>query len=110
MSGVELGQRTNVSFTVELVKSGTEVREMLLQPYTDNAMKKTTVYKWVGRFTEGRECVTDEESLGRPATSITEENFEIIRQIVRENGRETVRKIAEQVNIDSKVESQFAKT
>ena len=49
---------------------------MLVQVYGDNVMKKTTVYKWVKRFSEGRQSVTDEESSGRPATSRTEENIE----------------------------------
>jgi len=63
-------------------------------------MKKTAVYKWVKRFSEGRESVNDEESSGRPATSKTEENIAKVRQIVRVNRRLTVRSIAEQVNID----------
>ena len=74
---------------------------MLVQVYVDNAMKKTAVYKWVKRFSEGRESVTDEERSGRPATSRTEEeNITKLRQIVRENRRLTVSSIAEQVNID----------
>jgi len=48
---------------------------MLVQVYGDNAMKKTKVYRWVKRFSEGRESVTDEERSGRPATSKTEENI-----------------------------------
>jgi len=74
--------------------------ERCLQVYGDNAMKKTAVYKWVKRFSEGRESVTDEERSGWPATSRTEENIAKIRQIVRKNCRLTVRSIAEQVNID----------
>ena len=54
---------------------------MLVQVYGDNAMKKTAVYKWVKRFSEGRECVTEDESSGRPATSRTEENIAKLRQI-----------------------------
>ena len=53
---------------------------MLAQVYGDNAMKKTAVYKWVKRFSEGRESVTDEERSGRPATSRTEENIAKVRQ------------------------------
>ena len=71
-----------------------------MQVYGDNAMKKTAVYKWVKRFSEGRESVADEERSGRPATSRTEENIAKICQIARENRRLTVRSIAEQVNID----------
>jgi len=73
---------------------------MLVQVYRDNAMKKTAVYKWVKRFSEGKESVTDEERSGRPATSRTEENVAKVRQIVRENHWLPVRSIAEQVNID----------
>jgi len=67
---------------------------MLVQVYGDSAMKKTAVYKWVKRFSEGRERSTDEERLGRSATSRTEENIAKIRQILRENRRLTVRSIA----------------
>jgi len=76
------------------------MREVLVQVYGDNGMKKTTVYKWVNSFSEGRESVIVEERLGWSTTSRTEENIATIRQIVRENRRLTVRSIAEQVNID----------
>jgi len=48
---------------------------ILVQVYGDNAIKKTAVHKWLKRFSEGRESVTDEESSGRPATSRTKENI-----------------------------------
>jgi energy-converting hydrogenase A subunit M len=63
-------------------------------------VKKAAIYKWVTRFSEGRESVTDEESSERPATSTTEENIAKVRQIVRENRRLNVRSIAEQAKID----------
>ena len=62
MSELELEQRTNIKFLVELGKSGNEIRGMLVQVYGYNAMKKTAVYRWVKRFSEGRESVTDKES------------------------------------------------
>jgi len=100
MSELVLEQRTNIKFLVNLGKSGNEIRQMLVQVYGDNAMKKIAVYKWVNRFSDGRESVTGEERSGRPETSRTEENTAKIRQILRENRRLTVRSIAEQVNID----------
>jgi len=63
-------------------------------------MKKTAVYKWMKRFPEGRESVTDEERSGQSATSRTEENIAKVCQIVHENRWLTVRSIAEQENID----------
>jgi hypothetical protein len=68
MSEIELEQRTNIKFLVKLGKSGSEIREMLVQVYGDNAMKKTAICKWVTRFSEGRGSVTDERS-GQPAMS-----------------------------------------
>ena len=56
---------------------------MLVQVYGNNGMKKTTVYKWVKRFSKGRESVIDKERSGRPARSRTEENIAKVRQIVR---------------------------
>jgi len=58
----------NTKFLVKLGKSGNEIREMLVQVYGDNAMKKTAVYRWVKRLSEGRESVTDKERSGQPAT------------------------------------------
>jgi hypothetical protein len=91
---------TNIKFLVKLGKSGSKIRAMLMQVYGDNAMKKTAVYKWVTRFSEGRESVTDEERPGWPEMIITEENTAKVHQIVCENrwltvsiDRETVRKI-----------------
>ena len=83
ISEFELEQRTNIKFLVKLGKSGNEIREMLVQVYGDSAMKITAVYKWMKRFSEGRESVTDEKRSGQPATSRTEENIADIRQIVR---------------------------
>jgi len=60
----ELEQQTNIKFLVKLGKGGNEIREMLVQVYGDNAMKKTALYKWVKHFSEGRESVTDEERSG----------------------------------------------
>jgi len=92
MSELELReQRTNIKFLVKLGKSGNEIRETLVQVYGDNAMKKTAFYKWVKRFSGGRESVTDKEISGWPATSRTEENNAKFHQIVRENRRLTVR-------------------
>jgi transposase len=73
---------------------------MLVQVYENNAMKKTAVYKWVTRTSEGIERVTDEERSGRSATCRTEENDAKLCQIVRQNHWLTVGNIAEQVNID----------
>ena len=87
MSELEFEQQMNIEFLVKLGKSGNEIGDMLVQVFRVNAVKKTAVYKWVKRFSEGRESVTDKERSGRPATHRTEENISKIRHIVRENRR-----------------------
>jgi len=100
MSELELReQRTNIKFLVKLGKSGKEIREMLVQVYGDNAMKKTAGHEWVKSFSDGRENFTDEERSGRPATSRTEENIAKAHQILRENSRLTVRSIADRETV-----------
>jgi len=103
MSELELEQRTNIKSLVKLGKSGNEIRERLVQVYGDKPMKKAAVCKWVKRFSEGRESVSNEERSGRPATSRTEENIAKVGQIMRENRRLTVRSITEQVNIEKQL-------
>jgi len=43
MSELELEQQMNIKLLVKLGKSGNEIREMLVQGYRDNAIKKTAV-------------------------------------------------------------------
>ena len=50
---------------------------MLAQVYGDNAMKKTAVYKWVERFSEGRESVTEEERSGWTAKAKLKKTMQI---------------------------------
>jgi hypothetical protein len=45
----------NSKFLVKLGKSGSKIREMLVQVYGDNGMKKMAVYKWVTYTSEGTE-------------------------------------------------------
>jgi hypothetical protein len=51
---LELEQWMNIKFLVKLGKSGSEIRELLVQVYGDSTMKKTAVFKWVPCFSEGR--------------------------------------------------------
>ena len=44
MSELELEQQMSIKFLFKLGKNGNEIREMLVQVYGDNAVKKTAVY------------------------------------------------------------------
>jgi hypothetical protein len=57
ISELELEQRANIKFLVKLGKSGSEIREMLVQVYRDNAVKKQQFTR-VTCVSEGREIRT----------------------------------------------------
>ena len=72
---------------------------MLKLVYGDAAVTVKTVYKWFERFQNDCESVEDEERLGRPSTSKTQENVERVSEMIRSNRRLTIREIAEDLNI-----------
>jgi hypothetical protein len=72
----------------KLGKSGSKIREMLVQVFRNNVIKKTAVYKCVTHFSEGRGSLTDEKRSEQPATSRTEENIAKVCQIVHEDCQE----------------------
>jgi transposase len=49
-----LEQRINIKFLVKLGKSGPKICQMLQQAYGKDALKSSTVFKWVQRYQEGR--------------------------------------------------------
>ena len=59
------------------------------------------MYKWTKRFANGRESVEDDPRCGRPATCITEETIESVKEIVLKNRCVTVREIAVSAGISS---------
>jgi hypothetical protein len=61
----------------------------------DNCLSRDEIYEWIDHFKKGRTSVCDEERLGRPSTSRTENNIQAVGRMVRENRRITVDDIAE---------------
>ena len=58
MSDCKIEQRVNIKFLVKLKKS------------------RARMFEWHKRFSEGRESVKDNESPGRPRTTVTDDNIE----------------------------------
>ena len=63
---LELEQRMHIKFLVKLGKSGNEKRDILVQVYGDNVMKKKAIYKWVKLFLrEEKVALTKREQDGQ---------------------------------------------
>jgi transposase len=63
----QLEQRINIKFLVKLGKSGPEICQMFQQAYGEDALKRSTVFKWVQHYREGRKHPTDNQRSGRPS-------------------------------------------
>lgn len=96
---MSLEQRINLKFLVKLGKTATESLEMLKQVYGDEALSRARVFDWHKRFKEGQEEVEDDARSGRPSTSMTANNIERVRQVLRRDNRLTIRMIADELSI-----------
>ena len=72
---------------------------MLTVAYGEATMDKSNVYRWYKMFSEGREDVSHEERPGRPSTSTADENIVAVKKLVMADRRNTVREVAEDLNI-----------
>ena len=93
-------QRCAIKFCVKLGEIGTETFNKLKQAYGEHALSRSQVFKWYKAFSEGRESIKDEPRSGRPSTSKTDNNVEIVRALVRSDRRLTVRMIASELNLN----------
>ena len=97
MSNIE--QRYAIKFFVHLQKSPTETFDLLQEAYPTDHLSKTQAFEWHTRFREGRQTVENDEGCGRPNTSITEENINAIENLLNNNPRLTVKKLASSIGI-----------
>jgi transposase len=91
-------ERINIKFLVKLSKSGPEICQMLQQAYGEDALKRSTVFKWVQRYQEGRKVPTDKRS-GHPSTSCSDENIDHVHSLVLSDRQMTVQMIADELQI-----------
>ena len=90
-------QRCAIKFCVKLGETGIEPFKKLKQAYGEHALSRSQVFKWYKPFSEGRESIKDEPRSGRPSTSKTDNNVEIVRALVQSDRRLTVRMIASEL-------------
>ncbi|UYV74053.1 hypothetical protein LAZ67_11001979 [Cordylochernes scorpioides] len=64
---------------------------MLTVAYGEATLDRSNIYRWYKMFSEGREDVNDEKRAGRPSTSTTDENINVVEKMILDNRRITVR-------------------
>ena len=73
-------QRICIKFCFKIRKTATETYQLLQQAYSEDAMGRTQVFDWFGRFKEGRTSVESDPRSGRPSTSRNEEMITKVRK------------------------------
>jgi len=107
MLSVNVEQRVNVKFCVQLGKSATETYDLLKKVYSDKCLSCTQVFEWFKRFKEGREEIGHDQRHGRPSTPKTDANIEKVGEIVRQNRRLSILAVAELNNTDKETVRQI---
>lgn len=69
---------------------------MLQQAFKEDAMSRTQVFEWFGRFKRGEMSVEDHAHSGRPSTS---QNVEKICKKINEDRRFTIDEISEETGV-----------
>jgi len=77
---VNVKQRVNVQFCVELGKSATETYDLLKKVYGDECLSRTQVFEW---FKEGREEIGDDQRPGRQKQTLkSKKSVKLFHKIV----------------------------
>jgi hypothetical protein len=77
-----LEQRYVIKFCAKLGKSGSETLQLLRTAYGDAVLSSSQVFRWHKAFKDGRESVEDEQRIGRPSTSRTENNVARVKAVL----------------------------
>ena len=72
-----------------------EIFNELTSAYGSQAPSYPFVVKWFNFFGDGRESVKDEPRSGRPRTALTDENIQLVREVIQENPYSTYEEIEE---------------
>ena len=76
-----------------------QAQHWLEKCYRDTAPSKTTICRWYAEFKRGRTDTEDAEGSGRPNEVVTPETIKKVHQIVSENRKLKLRKIADTLKI-----------
>jgi len=72
---------------------------MVNAAYGDQALTRSNVFRWYGRFRDGRENTEEDPRRGRPTECRNDSNVEKISQLLLQNRHLSLRMLADEVNI-----------
>lgn len=69
------------------------------QVYGDSSPCREVVYDWFKRFKEGRQQLEDDPREGRPSSSKTQENLQLLSNLLEQNRLKTVDEVTNDLGI-----------
>jgi hypothetical protein len=78
-------QLVAIKFCVKAGKTATKTVEMVRAAYGDEALMRSNLFRWYGRFREGREDVQDDPRSCCPSESRMDVNIEKVWQLLLQN-------------------------
>jgi len=95
--------RVAINFCFKAGLSVTETLVLVQKAYGNEALDRSSVFRWYSRFRDGRELVEDDERGGRPKSTLTEVNIVAVADLVRNDRRIASRMIADSWNFPKTV-------
>jgi len=77
----------------------TETLQMVNAAYRDQALSRSNVFWWYGRFRDGREDSEDDPRSGRPTQCCNDNTVENISQLLLQNRHLSLRMLADELSI-----------
>jgi len=88
-------QRLAINFCFKAGKSATESLQIVNAAYGDQALSCSNVFRWYGRFRDGREDIEDDPRSSRPTECRNDNNVEKIFQLLPQNLHISLRMLAD---------------
>jgi hypothetical protein len=92
-------QRVAIKFCFKAGKTATETVEMVHAAYGDEALTRSNIFCWYGRFCEGRKDIQCDPRNGGPSDSRTDGNIEKVWQLLLQNCHLSLQMIADEPDI-----------
>jgi len=97
---LSMEQRLAIKFCLKAGESATEALQIVNAAYGDQALSRSNVFRWYGRFHDGREDTEDDPRSGQPTECRNDNNVEKISQLLLQNRHLSLRMLEDEVNID----------
>jgi transposase len=94
-----LKQRAVIEFLIKEGCSAVEIHRRLKDVYGDAVIDVSNVRRWVKKFRDGESEIADKPRSGRSSTSVTDNRRSRIDELIRENRRITIHKIADALQL-----------